>query len=222
MPAQSKAPRSRIADTVYDRKLADLRDQYRSQSSKFSAQSMAITQMISVNGRDDHIGLFRIWDQRVKDLGVKYATKSNISPVAIFFLVNTYTAICNMYCKKVIPQVGLDFQLPIETIEMFMQISDEGLVVLDHFSRLGLLQMKPRAPITVAEKTDRVSIGLVYLAKRLSTMAQAWDLPLEESVATVIGDWPEKVAELCREDSGNKQSLQDLKATRGSSGCVAQ
>ncbi|ODN95317.1 hypothetical protein L198_04713 [Cryptococcus wingfieldii CBS 7118] len=205
MPAQSKASRSRIADTVYDRKLADLRDQYRSQSSKFSAQSMAITQMISVNGRPH---------RPVQNLGP--ASQGSGSQV------NTYTAICNMYCKKVIPQVGLDFQLPIETIEMFMQISDEGLVILDHFSRLGLLQMKPRAPITAAEETDRVSIGLVYLAKRLTIMAQAWDLPAEESVATLIGDWPEKVAELCREDSGNKQSLQVMKATRGSSGCVAQ
>ncbi|WVQ75620.1 hypothetical protein IAR50_005249 [Cryptococcus sp. DSM 104548] len=68
MPTQTKEPRN-YTDTVYDRKLVDARQQYRSQSSKFSAQSMTITQMISVNGRDDHISLFRIWDQRVKDLG---------------------------------------------------------------------------------------------------------------------------------------------------------
>ncbi|ODO06681.1 hypothetical protein I350_04039 [Cryptococcus amylolentus CBS 6273] len=143
MPSPSPHPRSLAvywcSSQAYQIGLANAQKSCVAQKLTFDNQFKKIPLDSFLAESEGNIQTLKLWVQRAQDVCEKYAYRRNILPIALLFLeILSYH----------VEHGGLSPEL----YTLLDSVSSEGLIIMDHLSRLEVARLKPRGDFDILDK----------------------------------------------------------------------
>ncbi|ODN75673.1 hypothetical protein L198_08130 [Cryptococcus wingfieldii CBS 7118] len=156
MPSSSPHPKSLAvywcSSDVYQTSLVDAQKFCVAKKIDFDDQFKKVPLDLFLTESEGSIQALKLWAHRVQDVCEKYAYRRNILPIALLFLAESYLDVSIVLCQEILSYHGEHGKLSPELYTLLDSVSSEGLVILDHLSRLEVARLKPRGNFDILDK----------------------------------------------------------------------